>query len=170
LKNSVYTYLFIAIIASVFVAIKLIIPHNDSKNDIKRIALLEGQQLKMPLYLTDIYGNKYQMKGFTLLIFFDLNCPSCQDELLIWSNYSKQKEKLQIIGICKSEINILKNYQQQFAWSFPITHDKNGFFSQMCKIEKYPKSILLKNTQVALVQSTMDLIMWINRIEDYIES
>jgi len=103
----------------------------------------------------DINDNniKITKKTTAVLIFYSATCGACQRKNHFWEElYEKYGTKITFVGISINSPRKIKAFVQRYGLTFPVIHDKDGYFMQKYKIKWVPSLVLVSNGKIVFCQ------------------
>ncbi len=163
----------VAILASTLVLAQLLNEKCKLEQRLSNDQLLQiGQQIELPQFVIDVQGNKIELSGYLLFLFFDSNCGNCVDEAPLWDDfYARIKPRVRVVGISREEQSVLENFIRRIEITYPVISDPQGKFFEQFLVEKIPYALLLNKSKIVVVPSSQNYSPshLLKTIEDHLE-
>jgi peroxiredoxin len=103
-----------------------------------------------PIHLSDLDGNEVRLEGKTLLVFFDVTCPSCQDQLVNLDELSRRyrSEHLRIVAASLDDTEATRTFIRQHQPSYSIVVDVEHAFATRLHGRIVPAFYLIDETGI----------------------
>lgn len=92
-----------------------------------------------------------------LLIFFNVSCHVCWDELFTWRDFILTKEiRVQLVGITREPEEAVAAFLRKYPVSQPIVIDREGLLFRRYKVAMEPFCLLVRGEKIIYKDNLME--------------
>lgn len=92
-----------------------------------------------------------------LLIFFNVSCHVCWDELFVWREFVEtRKIPVQLVGVTRDPEEEVNHFLKKYPLSFPIIFDRQGRLFRLYRVRLEPFLILGRGHEIIYKDNLME--------------
>lgn len=92
-----------------------------------------------------------------LLIFFNVSCHICWDELFVWKEFVETRQiPVQLVGVTRDPEEAVSHFLKKYSLTFPIIVDRQGRVFRLYRVRSEPFLILGRGQEIIYKDNLME--------------
>ena len=92
-----------------------------------------------------------------LLIFFNVSCPVCWDELFVWRDFVETRQiPVQLVGVTRDREEAVSHFLRKYALKIPVVIDRQSQLFRLYRVRLEPFLLLGRGQEIIYKDNLME--------------